>query len=83
MEAHVVRYGAIQAGVVPIGDLRGTVSALDGADWAWVDAADPDPEAVGEHMPELHWILGYPLALVVMAVSSLWLYLGLRKRGWL
>lgn len=35
------------------------------------------------HMPELHWVLGYPLALAVMAVSSLWLYLGFRKRGWL
>jgi magnesium transporter len=35
------------------------------------------------HMPELHWVLGYPLALAVMAVSSVWLYVGFRKRGWL
>ena len=34
-------------------------------------------------MPELHWVFGYPLALGVMAVSSIWLYLGFRKRGWL
>jgi magnesium transporter len=53
MEAHVVRDGAIQAGAVPVGDLRGTVSALDGADWVWVDAADPDPEAIGEIQRQL------------------------------
>jgi magnesium transporter len=35
------------------------------------------------HMPELHWVVGYPLALGLMAVSSVWLYLGFRKRGWL
>jgi magnesium transporter len=35
------------------------------------------------HMPELHWVAGYPLALGLMAVSSAWLYLGFRKRGWL
>lgn len=35
------------------------------------------------HMPELHWVAGYPLALGLMAVSSGWLYLGFRKRGWL
>ncbi len=34
-------------------------------------------------MPELHWLLGYPLALVLMAVSGVILYLGFRKRGWL
>ena len=35
------------------------------------------------HMPELRWVVGYPLALGLMAVSSVWLYLGFRKRGWL
>ena len=35
------------------------------------------------HMPELHWVLGYPLALGLMVVSSIWLYVGFRKRGWL
>jgi magnesium transporter len=35
------------------------------------------------HMPELHWVAGYPLALGLMAVSSAWLSLGFRKRGWL
>jgi magnesium transporter len=36
-----------------------------------------------DHMPELHWILGYPLALGMMAASAVALYLGFRKRGWL
>jgi magnesium transporter len=34
-------------------------------------------------MPELHWVVGYPLALGGMVVSSVWLYVGFRKRGWL
>jgi magnesium transporter len=36
-----------------------------------------------DHMPELHWTLGYPLALGMMVVSATLLYLGFRKRGWL
>jgi magnesium transporter len=36
-----------------------------------------------DHMPELHWVLGYPLALGMMAASAVALYLGFRKRGWL
>ena len=36
-----------------------------------------------DHMPELHWALGYPLALGMMAASAVALYLGFRKRGWL
>jgi magnesium transporter len=35
------------------------------------------------HMPELHWALGYPLALGLMAGSAILLYFGFRKRGWL
>ena len=35
------------------------------------------------HMPELHWVFGYPLALGLMAVSAFALYVGFRKRGWL
>ena len=35
------------------------------------------------HMPELHWMLGYPLALGLMAASAFVLYVGFRKRGWL
>ena len=36
-----------------------------------------------DNMPELHWLLGYPLALGMMAASAVALYLGFRKRGWL
>jgi magnesium transporter len=35
------------------------------------------------HMPELHWVFGYPLALGMMAASAVALYIGFRKRGWL
>jgi magnesium transporter len=34
-------------------------------------------------MPELHWRLGYPLALALMLVTSLTLYLVFRRRTWI
>jgi magnesium transporter len=34
-------------------------------------------------MPELHWQLGYPLALALMVVTSITLYLVFKRRGWL
>ena len=36
-----------------------------------------------DHMPELHWVLGYPFALVLMLVVSLSLYAVFKKRDWL
>ena len=36
-----------------------------------------------DHIPELHWVLGYPLALAMMVSAAVALYLGFRKRGWL
>ena len=36
-----------------------------------------------DHMPELHWTLGYPLALGMMAASAFALYAWFRKRGWI
>ena len=36
-----------------------------------------------EHMPELHWTVGYPLALSLMVVTSLTLYLVFKRRDWL
>jgi magnesium transporter len=36
-----------------------------------------------DHMPELHWILGYPLALLLMVLVSFSLYLVFKRRGWL
>jgi magnesium transporter len=36
-----------------------------------------------DHMPELHWLLGYPFALALMLVVSVSLYLVFKRRGWL
>jgi magnesium transporter len=36
-----------------------------------------------DHMPELRWRFGYPLALGAMATSSLVLYRTFRRRDWL
>ncbi|MFF9377372.1 magnesium/cobalt transporter CorA [Streptomyces griseoluteus] len=36
-----------------------------------------------EHMPELHWVWGYPAVVAVMAVLELLLYRNFKRRGWL
>ena len=36
-----------------------------------------------EHMPELNWTLGYPLALALMLASSVVLYLVFKARRWI
>jgi magnesium transporter len=36
-----------------------------------------------QHMPEITWVLGYPLALAIMAGIDLWLFFRFRKAGWL
>jgi magnesium transporter len=36
-----------------------------------------------DHMPELHWLLGYPLALLLMVVTSVSLYAVFKRRRWL
>jgi magnesium transporter len=36
-----------------------------------------------EHMPELGWLLGYPLALGLMVSVSFGLYLLFKRRGWI
>ena len=35
------------------------------------------------HMPELHWVFGYPMALGLMLISGLVLYRVFRRRGWI
>jgi magnesium transporter len=35
------------------------------------------------HMPELHWQLGYPLAILLMLAMSVTLYVVFKKRRWL
>jgi magnesium transporter len=34
-------------------------------------------------MPELHWVIGYPLALLAMVLLSVGLYLMFKRRKWL
>ena len=36
-----------------------------------------------DHMPELHWVFGYPLAVALMLATSVGLYLVFKHRGWL
>jgi magnesium transporter len=36
-----------------------------------------------DHMPELHWVLGYPFALLLMVLVSATLYVVFKQRGWL
>lgn len=36
-----------------------------------------------EHMPEVDWVFGYPLALAAMAVSMVVPYLVFRRKGWI
>jgi magnesium transporter len=36
-----------------------------------------------EHMPELHWRVGYPLALATMVIAGAVLHRSLRRAGWL
>jgi magnesium transporter len=36
-----------------------------------------------DHMPELHWRFGYPLAVGVMAVACVGLYRAFKRSGWL
>ncbi len=36
-----------------------------------------------DHMPELHWALGYPFALLLMFLVSVSLYVIFKRRGWL
>jgi magnesium transporter len=36
-----------------------------------------------QHMPELGWILGYPMSLLMMAGSSLAIWIVARRSGWL
>jgi magnesium transporter len=35
------------------------------------------------YMPELHWLLGYPLALVLMLASAVLPFLYFKRKGWL
>jgi magnesium transporter len=36
-----------------------------------------------QHMPELGWTLGYPMAIALMAAACGGLYRGFKRSGWL
>jgi magnesium transporter len=36
-----------------------------------------------DFMPELHWTLGYPYVIVLMATATLIVYLALKKNRWI
>jgi magnesium transporter len=36
-----------------------------------------------EHMPEINWVFGYPLALSVMLTACFLLYRGFKRSRWL
>ena len=36
-----------------------------------------------DHMPELDWLLGYPFALALMALTSVSPFVPFERRGWL
>jgi magnesium transporter len=36
-----------------------------------------------DHMPELHWTFGYPLALALMVLFSVGLYMVFKRRHWI
>ncbi|MBV9062088.1 MAG: magnesium transporter, partial [Alphaproteobacteria bacterium] len=36
-----------------------------------------------QYMPDLHWRLGYPFAIIVMIVSAVVPYVWFKRRGWL
>ena len=36
-----------------------------------------------DHMPELHWMAGYPLAVLAMVISAILPLLWFKKKGWL
>jgi magnesium transporter len=56
---------------------------------AWVAIAAVPTALAGiygmnfDHMPELHWQYGYPLALILMATVCVVLYRLFKQSGWL
>lgn len=36
-----------------------------------------------DHMPELHWVFGYPFAIILMAVVCTSLYVIFKRKRWL
>ena len=36
-----------------------------------------------DHMPELHWVFGYPMAVLLMVAMGVGLYAAFKRKGWL
>jgi len=36
-----------------------------------------------KHMPELEWLLGYPMALGMMVIAGILPFVYFRRKGWL
>jgi len=36
-----------------------------------------------DHMPELHWLLGYPFAMLLMVLTAIAPFWWFKKKGWL
>ena len=36
-----------------------------------------------DHMPELHWVFGYPVSLLLMALSAAGIWIASKRAGWL
>jgi magnesium transporter len=56
---------------------------------AWVAIAAVPTAIAGiygmnfDHMPELHWLLGYPMVLGLMALVCTGLFRAFKRSGWL
>ncbi len=46
----------------------------------WYGFSDTDISRF--NMPELHWVMGYPFALALMAATALILIVYFKKKGW-
>jgi len=42
-----------------------------------------DPDSSPWNMPELRWVVGYPVTLLAMALTTVLMLLYFRRRGWI
>jgi magnesium transporter len=83
----------LQANLTQVALLQNEVGMRQNADMrkisAWVAIVAVPTMLAGiygmnfEHMPELRWVLGYPLALLAMLLACVALYRAFKRNGWL
>jgi magnesium transporter len=83
----------LEANLTQVGVRQNEVAMRQNADMrkisAWVAIAAVPTMIAGiygmnfDHMPELRWVVGYPLVLLVMAVACGGLYRAFKRNGWL